>query len=433
MSDNIPIELQEEIMKRLPVKSLIQFRSVSKSWKSLIDSSHFIADYNGGQPQLQLQEQHLFVRYQNKVGINDERKYDSIVDDDSFPHRRVSFTLPRCVKMLIDSENVGSSHGLMCLYSRYFEVFGVRRDVAVVWNVLIGKAVAVAVPNVGDASSHMYATALGFGVCPETFDPKIVKINYVNPYRWDGDIESITSIPHQVEVFTLSTGTWRSPYGGSSNLPRKSIQFSDFYSIVIDGVLYSVATDRIKTDAGTESSNLIVSFDLTSEEFKEIYLPPRLEDYQGEYSLSVSKLCESLVVLERNEVGDATIVWRMDDDHDDDDDDDDDDGVPVRSFTKLFTINTPHASIIAVHAFRKSGESIVVILDDDCESFDDDISLVLYEPFTKRITNLGIKGTEHVPTFMRYYMETLLLLDQPNDMIYDKGEKRRLESYMQRT
>ncbi|XP_022020169.1 F-box/kelch-repeat protein At3g23880 [Helianthus annuus] len=363
MSDNIPIELQEEILKRLPVKSLIQFRSVSKSWKSLIDSSHFIADYSGGQPQLQ--EQHLFVRYQNKVGENDERKYDSIVDDDSFPHRRVSFTLPRCVKMLRGSKSVGSSHGLMCLHSDYFG--DVRRDVAVIWNVLIGKAVAVAVPNVvGDASSSMYATALGFGVCPETFDPKIVKINYVNPYRWFGDIENITSIPHQVEVFTLSTGTWRSPYGGSSNLPRKSIQFSDFYSIVIDGVLYSVATDRIKTDAGIESSNLIVSFDLTSEEFQEIYLPPHLEDYQ-------------------------------------------------------------------VHAFRKSGESIIVIVDDDCESFDDDISLVLYEPFTKRITNLGIKGTEHVPTFMRYYMETLLLLDQPNDMIYDKGEKRRLEAYMQRT
>ncbi|KAJ0439848.1 putative F-box associated interaction domain-containing protein [Helianthus annuus] len=180
---------------------------------------------------------------------------------------------------------------------------------------------------------------------------------------WFGDIESITSIPHQVEVFTLSTGAWRSPYGGSSNLPRKSIQFSDFYSIVIDGVLYSVATDRIKTDAGIESSNLIVSFDLTSEEFQEIYLPPHLEDYQGEYSLSVSKLWESLVVLERNEVGDATIVWRMDDDDDDDDDDGGGGGgVPERSFTKLFTINTPHAYIIAVHAFRKSGESIIIYI-----------------------------------------------------------------------
>ncbi|KAJ0818201.1 putative F-box domain-containing protein [Helianthus annuus] len=45
MSDNVPFEIQEEIIKRLPVKSLIRFRSVSKSWKSLIDSSNFITHY----------------------------------------------------------------------------------------------------------------------------------------------------------------------------------------------------------------------------------------------------------------------------------------------------------------------------------------------------------------------------------------------------
>ncbi|KAF5808807.1 putative F-box domain-containing protein [Helianthus annuus] len=32
MSNNIPLEIQTEIMKRLPVKSLLRFRSVSKSW-----------------------------------------------------------------------------------------------------------------------------------------------------------------------------------------------------------------------------------------------------------------------------------------------------------------------------------------------------------------------------------------------------------------
>ncbi|KAJ0445066.1 hypothetical protein HanIR_Chr16g0838861 [Helianthus annuus] len=47
--------------------------------------------------------------------------------------------------MLRGSKSVGSSHGLMCLHSDYFG--DVRRDVAVIWNVLIGKAVAVAVPK----------------------------------------------------------------------------------------------------------------------------------------------------------------------------------------------------------------------------------------------------------------------------------------------
>ncbi|GJW60406.1 ribonuclease H-like domain-containing protein, partial [Tanacetum coccineum] len=41
MSDNIPFDIQTEIIKRAPVKSVIRFRTVSKSWKSLIDSSEF--------------------------------------------------------------------------------------------------------------------------------------------------------------------------------------------------------------------------------------------------------------------------------------------------------------------------------------------------------------------------------------------------------
>ncbi|GJV45136.1 phospholipase-like protein [Tanacetum coccineum] len=43
--DYIPFEMQIEIMNRLPVKSLLQFRTVSKSWKSCIDSSTFFFNY----------------------------------------------------------------------------------------------------------------------------------------------------------------------------------------------------------------------------------------------------------------------------------------------------------------------------------------------------------------------------------------------------
>ncbi|GKD98136.1 integrase, catalytic region, zinc finger, CCHC-type containing protein [Tanacetum coccineum] len=46
MSDVIPFEVQMEIVKRVyDVSSLIRFRSVSKEWKSFIDSHEFIAGY----------------------------------------------------------------------------------------------------------------------------------------------------------------------------------------------------------------------------------------------------------------------------------------------------------------------------------------------------------------------------------------------------
>ncbi|GJS85824.1 F-box domain containing protein [Tanacetum coccineum] len=42
MSDNIPFDIQMDIMNRLPVKSLLQFRVVSKQWKFSIDNFEFI-------------------------------------------------------------------------------------------------------------------------------------------------------------------------------------------------------------------------------------------------------------------------------------------------------------------------------------------------------------------------------------------------------
>ncbi|GKF58671.1 probable galacturonosyltransferase 7 isoform X2, partial [Tanacetum coccineum] len=45
MPADIPFDIQMEIIKRLPVKPLIRFRSVSKPWKSFVDSFEFIKSY----------------------------------------------------------------------------------------------------------------------------------------------------------------------------------------------------------------------------------------------------------------------------------------------------------------------------------------------------------------------------------------------------
>ncbi|GKC77930.1 reverse transcriptase domain-containing protein, partial [Tanacetum coccineum] len=50
MSDYIPFEMQIEIMYRLPVKSLLHFRTVSKSWKSYIDSTALFFNYGVRKP-----------------------------------------------------------------------------------------------------------------------------------------------------------------------------------------------------------------------------------------------------------------------------------------------------------------------------------------------------------------------------------------------
>ncbi|XP_076916197.1 F-box protein CPR1-like [Bidens hawaiensis] len=346
MSDNVPIDIQENIIKRLSLKPLIQCRSVSKTWKSLIDSSRFISEYNARNKQ-HLQH-HLLVRYDPNHNIS-ERKYVSVVDDDddddkdTFPNQKISVTKHPLVNMLISPAIFGSSHGLVCVYGVYRDGGGdVTVPMAVIWNISIRKAVAVVLPNVADVKQSMYEVLLSFGACRETNDPKIVKITQIKNRN---DVESVTCIPYQVEVFTLSTGAWRSPCS-TSNLLRKSITLGRRQGV--EGFCYWLATDRSVVDGELESYNLIVSFDLTSEEFTEISLPDDLVN-RSHSTLCISNLRESLVVLERDESEWVYNVWRMED------------GVP-KSFTKLFTICAPSATIlISVLEFRKSGEPILEI------------------------------------------------------------------------
>ncbi|XP_076951167.1 uncharacterized protein LOC143624373 [Bidens hawaiensis] len=179
MSDYIPADIQLEIMTRLPLKSLIQFRSVPKTWKSIIDSSAFISKHS-------LQQR---TPHSGSVSLV-ENKYVSIIDDHTFPRQIVSLTPPPLVKKLQSPRVIGTSRGLVGLvglYSRHYR--GSTTDVVVIWNISIRKAVAVFVPNVAQELCRS-TTTLGFGVCRETNDPKIVRIKQFatcNPIEVEDD------------------------------------------------------------------------------------------------------------------------------------------------------------------------------------------------------------------------------------------------------
>ncbi|KAJ0536303.1 hypothetical protein HanIR_Chr09g0440031 [Helianthus annuus] len=142
--------------------------------------------------------------------------------------------------MLKFYKTIGTSHSLSCLYN-------ILR--AVIWNPSIRKGVCCCCAYTVD--NKIFNTELGFGVRRETIDPKIVKVTYIDRFT---DIESVTSIPWQVEVFTLSTGAWKRP---NCNLPRKSIIFGGQKGgACVDGVCYWLPTDRSTVDAGIQAYNI---------------------------------------------------------------------------------------------------------------------------------------------------------------------------------
>nr|XP_043612871.1 uncharacterized protein LOC122584863 [Erigeron canadensis]XP_043612872.1 uncharacterized protein LOC122584863 [Erigeron canadensis]XP_043612873.1 uncharacterized protein LOC122584863 [Erigeron canadensis] len=143
-------------------------------------------------------------------------------------------------------------------------------------------------------------------------------------------------------------------------------------------LLYWLAYDRNPVDdtgSGRDYRELIMSFDLTSEEFTEIYLPGDKDYYYGVF---ISKLKESLVVLDSNVVDEKLVcdVWKME--H----------GIS-KTFTKLYTISMPEPSIELdrVFGFRNSGEPIVAGYIDsegcfelDSEERSQQIAIFVYEP-----------------------------------------------------
>ncbi|KAM0009918.1 putative F-box associated domain, type 3 [Helianthus debilis subsp. tardiflorus] len=237
------------------------------------------------------------------------------------------------------------------------------------------------------AGGEVYNNVLGFGVCRQTTDPKIVKIT---PIRSQSAMESVT---WHAEVFTLSTGT------------MERLHLFGVRVLVIQLSL-TVTVIRADVDGGFRFNYTIISFDITREEFKEVSLPDSLACQRYKHILSVSKLKESLVVLERvNDL--AYDVWMMED------------GVS-KLFTKLFTINGS-TRCAKVKGFRKSGEPIISF------SFSNgNRNKVVYEPYSKHNDNVVIENI-FASYYLIPYMETLLLLNQPDLTVHNQVETLKFE------
>ncbi|KAI3517988.1 hypothetical protein L1887_06274 [Cichorium endivia] len=371
MSDEIPFHVQAEIIKKLPIVSLLQFRSVSKAWKSLIESPNFIAAHSVTQPP------HLLLRYEDPVETTEN--YVSFVDDDTFPQQRSVHTLPQFAKQLLDSTIIGSSHGLLCV--RGYSGPNLETETIFLWNPSIRKSISVAAPN---KSNPDHETDIGFGVCPLTHDPKIVEIAQF----------SKTNYHCEAKVLTLSSGKWRKL---SNNLPSKPFRVL-WPQVVTGSFIYWCAFDPMTRETGLPNHNLIMSFDLTNENFGEIDFPENLTRHSP-IQVCISKLKESLVILEYDSILKyACSVWMMEN------------GVE-KAFTKLFTVQAPYGSrTITALGFRNSGQ-IILEVEDGHQYIFEQSELLAYEPNSERFNYLEIYGTTE--TFVvNSYMETLLLVGQ---------------------
>ncbi|GKA83669.1 probable galacturonosyltransferase 7 isoform X2 [Tanacetum coccineum] len=276
---------------------------------------------------------------------------------------------------------VGACHGLLCLYGFYKD-----KDILVIWNPLIGKSFGTALP--GYDIPNLSQTSFGFGVCPVTSDPTIVKFVCADNMPW------------HVEVFRLSSGVWN--VIPSDNLPRQTVSLKTLTHVVIDKFIYWGAWEKTNADHGESTLNhMVVSFDLVTEEFKVVNLRDTLTNklFSG---VSISKLRGSLVVCGYIVADEAFCsVWVMENNS---------------SFRKLFTIGAP-VYLDKILGFKKNGE-IIFKTRNEAERLR--AVLDVYDPRSQQIKNLGISGVD-VSFFMGSYKESLLLLDHLDSLYYNNN------------
>ncbi|KAL7250453.1 hypothetical protein ACSBR1_012462 [Camellia fascicularis] len=374
MSDYIPNELIIEILVRLPVQSLLRFTSVCKSWHSLITNPSFIikhlnqtiTDRKRNSDKLLLRLCPDYDEKEHYLLCSDDEKFGDDYSEFEFPFK----SLIGCFRI------VGSCNGLLCLCDDYV---GDTHHI-VLWNPSIRKSVTLPMPC---KPRGPYMFVLGFGAHRMTHEHKVVRIVYekehINRFK----------VPPKVELYTQGIGSWRE-IDSAAAPPYCMVEFM-WSQAFVNGAVHWVAYDPSVVGG---FRNLIVSFDMVSEGFSEMMIPPALAGWHP-MCLSIKLFGESLALFCGAETGRySCCIWVMKEY-----------GV-AESWTKLFSINLPGV-LNKTLGFRQNGEVLLSTTNN---------WLISYDPGTKTMSNTGIRGSSYsfnVDTFM----ETLILVKEHTNVL----------------
>ncbi|XP_043700430.1 F-box protein CPR1-like [Telopea speciosissima] len=354
----LPFEIIREILSRLPVKSLFRFRCVSKDWSCLISDPFFIS-------------LHLNRSSEKNPSLcltDGDRCFFTAPIDGSSTATMVNIPFE---ELMDPAEIVGSCNGLLCLvFSNSWRIF--------FWNPAIREFKKLPdAPIVSPRILMITNTVLGFGYDPINDEYKVVRIIYVCVRSWK---DSLIFQCDDVSVFSLGTGKWKK----LGNVPFGINSMSS--QAVVNGSIHWMATQKINS----ELSDLIVSFDVRNEVFREIQLPNCVEGKRHKFVRAL----EGFLSLIECIPGGNVEIWVMKDY-----------GVNG-SWTKQFTIELLYgygfedSRAVFPKEILRSGE---ILIEKNNKN------LVLYNPESKGQRELEINGLpDGFESFL--FMESLVPL-----------------------
>ncbi|XP_054778146.1 F-box/kelch-repeat protein At3g23880-like [Prosopis cineraria] len=238
----LPRHIIVNILKRLPVKSLIQFQCVCKDWKNLIKSQSFI-------------EIHLHHScHQNSsliLGWQHSRSFQMQV---GLLNHNVQLLEVQTSPLInwIFAKIFGSSNGLLCVRIAGDNV-GPRP--ILLWNPAIRdqvRKVRVRPRTSIDSEGEDYI--LGFGFSPVDNDYKIVRIK----------IPKYQLVVSPMEVYSLNSGSWKEvEFVNSEGMTIRCLR-----NVTVNGVMFWIGGKQEVNDDYT-----LLSFDLSKEEWTMIPMP----------------------------------------------------------------------------------------------------------------------------------------------------------------
>ncbi|KAH6808613.1 hypothetical protein C2S51_026396 [Perilla frutescens var. frutescens] len=259
----LPNDVIIEILTRLPVKPLVKFRCVSKSWRALISSRQFV--------RIHLKNSRIdpsFTTHRIILNGHGNIKQCSV---NSILHEPFSeaFDLSYSAQSEINSVRVvGSCDGLICLFTD-------RKDL-VLWNPTT--RICKKLPNFDVKINVRGYFSYGLGYDRSSDDYRVVAC--FNSKRYLSEVI--------VQVYSLRSDQWRR----IENFKGRWLM--DDPATFANGKLYWIADHKCELEAGWD----IVSFDLEKEKYEILQMPSYVKS--GYYSMlgvfegSVYVLCSQL-------------------------------------------------------------------------------------------------------------------------------------------
>jgi len=257
--DVLPPEILAVIFSRLPVKSLLQFRSISKSLKSIIDSHNFTSLHLKNSLNRSLILRHEFNLYQLQIDDDDFSK--SIIPL-NHPFKTAPVTRASFMPL------IGSCNGLLAISNSqicFTDPYGPNE--ITIWNPNTRKHriipfLPLPIPNILQSENIDRAGVCvhGFGFDSLSGDYKILRISWIADLHYSFD-------PH-VRLFSSKTNSWKI----IPSMPH-ALYYTQAMGVFLENSLHWVMTPTIKESHPC----FIVAFNLTLEIFNVVPLPADIE------------------------------------------------------------------------------------------------------------------------------------------------------------